>query len=81
MGISYTPIYLSENVVYKITNSKFQQVLSVDKSNVYTDVAVWTSVWSSDDNKLVELFRIHMLLTPLRLVLVLRSLNVAIMTF
>ena len=45
---------------------------SVEKSNVWTDVAVWTSSWSSDDNKLVEFFRIHMLLTPLRLVLVMQ---------
>ena len=41
---------------------------SVEKSNGWTDVAVRTSSWSSDDNKLVEFFRIHMLLTPLRLV-------------
>ena len=40
--------------------------------NVWTDVAVRTSSWSSDDNKLVEFFRIYMLLTPLRLVLVLQ---------
>ena len=33
------------------------------------------SSWSSDDNKLVEFFRIHMLLTPLRLVLVLQYLT------
>ena len=38
-----------------------------------TDVAVQTSSLSSDDNKLVEFFRIHMLLTPLRLVLVLHT--------
>ena len=43
--------------------------------NVWTDVAVCTSSWSSDDNKLVEFFRIHMLLTPLRLVLVLQYLT------
>ena len=42
------------------------------KSNVWTDVVVRTPHWSSDDNKLVELFRIHMLLTPLRLVLMLQ---------
>ena len=35
-----------------------------------TDVAVRTSSWSSDDNRHVKFFRIHMLLTPLRLVLV-----------
>ena len=45
------------------------------KSNVWADVAVGTSSWSSDDNKLVEFFRIHMLLTPLRLVLVLQYLT------
>ena len=39
------------------------------------DVAVRTSSWSSDDNKLVEFFRIHMLLTPLRMVLVLQYLT------
>ena len=51
------------------------EVRSVEKSNVWTDVAVRTSSWSSDDNKLVEFFRIHMLLTPLRLVLVLQYLT------
>ena len=40
-----------------------------------TDVAVRTSSWSSDDNKLVEFFRIHMLLTPLWLVLMLQYLT------
>ena len=45
------------------------------KSKVWTDVAVRTSSWSSDDNKLVEFFRIHMLLTPLQLVLVLQYLT------
>ena len=45
------------------------------KSNVWTDVAVWKSSWSSDDNKLIEFFRIHMLLTPLRVVLVLQYLT------
>ena len=44
----------------------------LEKSNVWTDVPVWTSSWSSDDTKLVEFFRIHMLLTSLRLVLVLQ---------
>ena len=51
------------------------EVQSVEKSNVWTDVAVCTSSWSSDDNKLVEFFRIHMLLTPLWLVLVLQYLT------
>ena len=50
------------------------EVLSVEKSIVWTDVAVRTSSWSSDDNKLVEFFRIHILFTPLRLVLVLQYL-------
>ena len=51
------------------------EVYSVEKSNVWTDVAVRTSSWSSDENKLVEFFRIHMLLTPLRLVLVFQYLT------
>ena len=42
---------------------------------MWTDVAVRTSSWSSDDNKLVEFFRIYMLLTPLQLVLVLQYLT------
>ena len=46
------------------------EVLSVEKVNVWTDVAVRTSSWLGDDNKLAEFFRIHMLLTPLWLVLV-----------
>ena len=50
------------------------EVYSVEKSNIWTDVAVRTSSCSSDDNKLVEFFRIHML-TPLRLVLVLQYLT------
>ena len=48
---------------------------SVEKSNVWTDVVVRTSSWSSDDNKLVEFFRIHILLTPLQLALVLQYLT------
>ena len=40
------------------------------KSYVCTDVAVRTSSWSSDDNRHAEIFSIHMLFTPLRLVLV-----------
>ena len=57
MGISYTPIFLSESIVYKITDSRFQKIMwyCVEKSNVWTDVAVRTSSWSSDDNKLVEI--------------------------
>ena len=43
--------------------------------NVWTDVAVQTSSWSSDDNKLVEFFKIHMFLTQLRLVLLLQYLT------
>ena len=35
-----------------------------------TDVDVRTSNWSSDDNRHVEFFSIHMLFTQLRLVLV-----------
>ena len=50
-------------------------MLSVEKSDVWTDVVIRTSSWSSDDNKLVEFFRIHMLLTPLQLVLVLQYLT------
>ena len=46
------------------------EVLSVEKTNAWTDVAVWTSYWSRDDNKRVEFFRIHTLLTQLQLVLV-----------
>ena len=38
-------------------------------------VAVRTSSWSSDGNKLVEFFRIHILLTLLQLVLVLQNLT------
>ena len=38
-------------------------------------IAIQTSSWSNDDNKLVEFFRIHMLLIPLRLVLVLQYLT------
>ena len=44
-------------------------------SNVWTDVAVRTSSWSNDNKKLVEFFRIHMLLTPLQLVIVLQYLT------
>ena len=46
------------------------EVYNVEKSYVCTDVAVRTSSWSSDDNRHVEFFRIHILFTPLRLVLV-----------
>ena len=38
-------------------------------------LAIGTLSRSNDDNKLVEFFRIHMLLTPLRLVLVLQYIN------
>ena len=41
----------------------------VEKSYVWTDIAVRTSSWSRDDNRLMEFLTIHMLLTPLRLVL------------
>ena len=44
-------------------------------SNVWTDVAVRTSSWSSDNNKLVEFFEIYMLLPALQLVLVLQYLT------
>ena len=46
-------------------------VYKVEKSYVRTDVAVQTSSWSRDDNRLVEFLTIHMLLIPLWLVLVL----------
>ena len=45
-------------------------VYNVEKSYVCTDVAVRTSMWSSDDSRHEEFFSIHMLLTPLRLVLI-----------
>ena len=44
-------------------------VYKVEKSYVWTDVAVRTSSWFRDDNRLVEFLTVHMLLTPLRLVL------------
>ena len=59
---------LSESIVYKITDPKFQEVMwdvIFEKSNVRTDVAVRTSSWSSDDKR-TEFFRNYML----RLVLV-----------
>ena len=43
-------------------------VYNVEKSFVCMDVAVQTSNWSSDDNKHVEFFRIHMLFSQLWLV-------------
>ena len=46
------------------------EVYNIEKSYVCTDVAVRTSSWSSDDNRHVEFFRIHMLFTPFQLVLV-----------
>ena len=45
-------------------------VYNVEKSYVCTDVAVRTLNWSSDDNRHVEFFSIHMLFAPLQLVLV-----------
>ena len=44
------------------------------KSKVWTALAHLTSNFSSDDNKLVEFFKIHMLFTPLWLILVLQYL-------
>ena len=35
----------------------------METSKVWTDVVVRASSWSSDDNKLMEFFRIQMLLT------------------
>ena len=37
------------------------EVYNVEKSDVSTDVAVRTSSWSSDDNRHMEFFSIHML--------------------
>ena len=45
------------------------EVYNVEKSYVRTDVVVRTSNWSSDDNRHMEFFRIHMLFTSLRLVI------------
>ena len=39
---------------------------------VLTNLVYLTSNFSSDDNKLVEFFRIHMLFNPLQLILVLQ---------
>ena len=38
-------------------------VYEVEKSYVWTDVSVWTSIWSKDDNRLVKFLTIDMLLT------------------
>ena len=46
------------------------EVHNVKKSYACTDVAVRTSNWTSEDNRHVEFFRIHMLFTPLWLILV-----------
>ena len=56
-------------------NLTLEEITSTLSMHVWTDVAVRTSSWSSDDNKLVEFFRIHMLLAPLRLVSVLQYLT------
>ena len=45
------------------------EVYNVKKSYVCNDVAVRKSNWSRDENRHVELFSMHMLLTPLQLVL------------
>ena len=44
------------------------------KNQVWTDLEYLTSNFSNDDNKLVEFFRIHMLFTPLWLIVVLQYL-------
>ena len=44
------------------------EAYNVEKSYVCTDVAVRTSNWSSDNNRHVEFFKIHMFFTPLRLI-------------
>ena len=46
------------------------EVYNVEKSYVCMNVVVQTSNWSSYDNRYMEFFRIHMLFTSLRLVLV-----------
>ena len=52
------------------------RLLSLDfNRSCVIEVYVPTSGRSSDDNKLVEFFRVHLLLTPLRLVLVLQYLT------
>ena len=66
MDIYYTLICLSESVVHNLILDFKRlceiEVLNVEKSNVWSDVAVPMSSLSSDDNKLVELSRIPMLL-------------------
>ena len=49
-------------------------IYKVEKSYVLTDIAVRTSSWSLDDNRLVDFLKIHMLLTLLQLIFVLRYL-------
>ena len=44
------------------------EVYDAQKSYVCMDVVVQRSSWSSDDNRHVGIFRIHVLFTPLRLV-------------
>ena len=78
MGISYTPIFLSESIVYKLLcqiSMDHVGLRYIRYWKICTDVVVRTSIWSDDDNKFVEFFRIHMLLTPLRLVLALQYLT------
>ena len=73
------PSLLLKELCTRVTIRKFNRLCGIDvykveKPSVCTVVAVRTSSWSRDDNRLVEFLTIHMLLTPLRLVLVLQYL-------
>ena len=48
------------------------EVYRVEKSNVWMEVALWTPNWPNDDSKFVEFLSIHILLTPVWLVLILQ---------
>ena len=79
MGVKVLPsIFLNElrtrAAIRDFSNLCGMQLYNVEKSYVCTDVAARTSNWSSNDNRHVEFFSIHMLFTALRLILVLQYL-------
>ena len=76
MGVTSTSIFLLKwAAIRDFSNLCGMEVCNVEKPYVCTDVAVRTSSWSSDDNRHVGFFSIHMLFASLRLVLVAQYLS------
>ena len=61
-----------------LSKSCGMEVYSVEKLNVWMEVALRTPKWPNDDSKFVEFLSFHILLTPVWLVFILQYFSIPV---